>query len=171
MKTLQDRFDKRKVFLGGKVNWDEVAARLADSPQALEKLAKMEETGGEPELIGTLDGKFFFADCYKKIDDQRKNLCYDEEARLSRKKFPPRSSVLEEITKWDGQLLTEELYFKVQEVRDIDLTVSSWLVTEEAVRAKKGAIFGDRRFGRTFIYHNTADCYFGSRGYRTYILL
>ena len=30
-----------------------------------------------------------------------------------------------------------------------------------------GAIFGDRRFGRVFIYHNGAESYYGGRGFRT----
>jgi hypothetical protein len=30
-----------------------------------------------------------------------------------------------------------------------------------------GAIFGDHRFGRTFIYHNGADSYYAARGFRS----
>ncbi|WP_414146530.1 DUF4256 domain-containing protein [Limosilactobacillus fermentum] len=30
-------------------------------------------------------------------------------------------------------------------------------------QARRGGL-GDKRFGRAFIYHNTADCYYASRG-------
>ena len=29
-----------------------------------------------------------------------------------------------------------------------------------------GAIFGDRRFGRVFVYHNGAESYYSGRGFR-----
>jgi len=34
------------------------------------------------------------------------------------------------------------------------------------VRELGGAIFGDYRFGRVFVYHNGADSYYGARGFR-----
>ena len=34
------------------------------------------------------------------------------------------------------------------------------------VRKLGGAIFGDRRFGRVFVYHNGAESYYGGRGFR-----
>jgi hypothetical protein len=46
------------------------------------------------------------------------------------------------------------------------MKTSSWLKTPAGVREKGGAIFGDRRFGRVFIYHNGAQSYFSTRGFR-----
>ena len=37
--------------------------------------------------------------------------------------------------------------------------------------ALKRTVFGDKRFGRAFIYHNTADCYYASRGYRLKVVV
>lgn len=35
-----------------------------------------------------------------------------------------------------------------------------------ASQTYSGAIFGDFRFGRVFIYHNGAESYYGGRGFR-----
>jgi hypothetical protein len=65
-------------------------------------------------------------------------------------------------------LLTEELYLALQSLTDFDLKTSSWLHTENRIREIGGAIFGDKRFNRTFIYHNGADSYYSGRGFRTF---
>ncbi len=65
------------------------------------------------------------------------------------------------------RLMTEAEYFRLQSLRPVDLKTSSWLATEPEVRQKGGAIFGDHRFGRTFIYHNGADSYYAARGFRS----
>ena len=62
------------------------------------------------------------------------------------------------------ELLTEEQYRKVQTFGS--LTRNIQLVKTEDVRALGGALFCDRRYGRVFVYHNGADSYYGSRGFR-----
>ena len=64
------------------------------------------------------------------------------------------------------ELLNEEQYRYLQELGEFDTKTSSWIRTPDAVRALGGALFGDRRFGRVFIYHNTAPSYYGVRGFR-----
>ena len=63
-------------------------------------------------------------------------------------------------------LLTEEQYLALQTLGEFDTKTSSWLNTPQDVRSKGGALFGDRRFGRVFIYHNGAESYFAVRGWR-----
>jgi hypothetical protein len=46
------------------------------------------------------------------------------------------------------------------------LKTSSWLKTSADVRELGGAIFGDRRYGRVFVYHNGAPTYYSSRAFR-----
>ena len=65
------------------------------------------------------------------------------------------------------ELLTEAQYHDLQRTGDFDTKSSSWLHTPPAVRQLGGAIFGDRRFGRVFIYHNGAQSYYGGRGFRS----
>jgi hypothetical protein len=62
--------------------------------------------------------------------------------------------------------LTEDEYHDLQKLGEFDLKTSSWLQTPPEVRKLGGAIFGDRRFGRVFIYHNGAESYYAARGYR-----
>jgi hypothetical protein len=50
------------------------------------------------------------------------------------------------------ELMTEEQYFDLQRIDSFDLKTSSWLRTPGEVRKNGGAIFGDRRYGRVFVY-------------------
>ena len=40
------------------------------------------------------------------------------------------------------------------------------LRTPDSVRRLGGALFGDWRYGRAFIYHNGAESYYAARGFR-----
>ncbi|MBC7899689.1 MAG: DUF4256 domain-containing protein, partial [Saprospiraceae bacterium] len=42
----------------------------------------------------------------------------------------------------------------------------SWIETPSEIRKLGGAIFGDYRFGRVFVYHNGAESYYGARAFR-----
>ena len=64
------------------------------------------------------------------------------------------------------ELLTEEEYRELQKLGDFDAKTSSWLQTPAAMRKLGGALFGDRRFGRVFVYHNGAQSYYSARGFR-----
>ena len=54
----------------------------------------------------------------------------------------------------------------LQELGTFDAKTSSRLRTPADVRAKGGAIFGDWRYGRVFVYHNGAQSYYAARGFR-----
>ena len=73
------------------LSWAEAASRLEDHPEALETLALMEQTGGEPDVIGrdAATGEILFCDCSAETPAGRRSLCYDQAARLSRKKGAP----------------------------------------------------------------------------------
>ena len=64
------------------------------------------------------------------------------------------------------ELLTEDQYRELQRLGRFDLKTSSWLKTPAEVRKLGGAIFGDRRYDRVFVYHNGADSYYAVRGFR-----
>ena len=63
-------------------------------------------------------------------------------------------------------LLTEEQYLALQALGEFDTKTSSWLKTPADIRKLGGAIFGDRRFGRVFVYHNGAQSFYAGRGFR-----
>jgi len=133
-------------------------------------ISKMESTGGEPDVV-LIDNQLYIVDMVKESPKLRGSLCYDKEARLNRKNFPPVSSALEMAASLGIKLVDEAMYIKLQQIDNLDLKTSSWILTDDALRSLGGALFGDKRYQRTFIYHNGADSYYGSRGFRGYIKL
>lgn len=167
LRVLKIRFEKNMQRHPGLV-WDDIQRRLEAGPQKLWSLSAMEGTGGEPDVIGLDEnsGAFLFCDCSAESPAGRRNLCYDRQALDDRKEFKPGGSALEMAEELGIELLNEEEYMLFQQSGPYDLKTSSWLATPEAVRKKGGALFGDHRYGRTFIYHNGAQSYYAVRGFR-----
>jgi hypothetical protein len=165
--TLQTRFENNSSRHSG-LRWEDVQARLEKNPGKLASLQAMESTGGEPDVIGRdkKTGEYLFVDCAPQSPEARASLCYDREALESRKKFKPKSSAMELAAELGVELLTEEQYLQLQQLGEFDTKSSSWLKTPPEIRELGGAIFGDRRFGRVFIYHNGAESYYAGRGFR-----
>lgn len=167
IEILKTRFEKNMNRHKG-LQWSKVQAKLETMPQKLWSLNEMEGTGGEPDVITTdktTDGYIFF-DCSVESPSGRRSLCYDHEALESRKKNKPVNSAMGMATKMGIKLLTEEQYRLLQQSGNFDTVTSSWILTPESIRESGGAIFGDRRFGRVFIYHNSAESYYAARGFR-----
>ncbi len=164
---IKTRFQKN-MHRHQDVNWDDVKSKLNDS--TIKIIEHMETYGGEPDVI-SYHNKLYIVDFSKETPKPRTSVCYDEEARLSRKKFPPESSALALCKIIGIELMDEALYRYIQSLEPIDLKTSSWLKTPDDIRSLGGAIFGDNRYQKTFIYHNGADSYYGSRGFRGYIIL
>ena len=68
-------------------------------------------------------------------------------------------------------LLSEEMYRKLQAVGEFDLKTSSWIQTPEDIRMQGGALFCERRYGVVFTFHNGADSYYSVRGWRGMLLV
>ena len=167
LQVLKTRFEQHPHRHAG-LRWADVEARLAAQPDKLASLLQMENTGGEPDVVGhdPKTGAFIFFDCALESPRGRRSLCYDREARLSRKHNQPAGSALEMAAAMGIELLTEEQYRALQQLGAFDTRTSSWLQTPPAIRKLGGAIFGDRRYDRVFIYHNGADSYYAARGFR-----
>lgn len=172
LEILKERFEKN-MQRHPDHKWQDVLSKFSENPQSLETLQKMEESGGEPDVIGddAESGKFIYCDTSAESPLGRRSLCYDQEALEKRKANKPSGTAKGIAEEFGIQLLTEKMYFHLQSLGDFDLKTSSWLETPNSIRKKGGAIFGDKRFGRTFIYHNGADSYYGTRGFRGYFLL
>ncbi len=67
------------------------------------------------------------------------------------------------------KLLSIQDYQYLQSLEDFDLKTSSWVATPDSIREKGGAVFMEKRYGTVFLYHNGADSYYSSRGFRGYI--
>lgn len=170
--TLKTRFDKHMQRHQG-LTWAEVQKRLADHPAALRSLAAMEETGGEPDVIGRDDstGRFVFCDCSPETPAGRRSICFDRAALEARKENKPRTSAMEMAAEMGVELLTEEQYRALQALGEFDRKTSSWIATPSNIRALGGALFCDRRYGKVFLYHNGADSYYAARGFRGWLAL
>lgn len=167
LRILQKRFEKNSNR-HKKMDWASIQDRLEASPEKLWSLNEMEETGGEPDVIG-YDKKteeYLFCDCSAESPKGRRSLCYDQEALESRKEHKPKNSAVGLASEMGIELLTEEQYHELQTLGKFDTKTSSWIATPVSVRELGGGIFGDWRFGRVFIYHNGAESYYGSRGFR-----
>ena len=166
--ALQARFDANQARHPG-LAWAKVQARLEARPDKLWSLAEMERTGGEPDVVAhdKKSGEFVFFDCSEQSPAGRTSLCYDRAALNARKEHKPKSSVLDLAAEMGVEVLTEAQYFELQKLGEFDTKRSSWLQTPPEIRTLGGAIFGDRRFGRVFIYHNGAESYYSGRGFRS----
>lgn len=164
---LQRRFAQNSGRHPG-IRWEDVRARLEARPQKLRSLYEMERTGGEPDVIGCDEatGEYIFCDCSPQSPEGRRSLCYDDEALASRKANKPRGSAVGMAAAMGIELLTEDEYRALQRLGPFDTKTSSWLKTPGDVRRLGGALFGDYRFGRVFIYHNGAESYYAARGFR-----
>lgn len=149
------------------VFWEDIEDKLNDA--ILSALAYMEETQGEPDVL-KFQENLYFVD-FSLESPKRRSLCFDKKARETRKQHPPLSSVEEETNRYGISLLTEEEYIFLQELEDVDRKTSSWIDTPDVICQQGGALFGCKRYGRTFIYCNGADSYYASRGYRAKIAL
>ncbi len=165
--ALKARFEKNMARHQGLV-WAKVQARLEARPDKLWSLAEMERTGGEPDVVGQdkKSGELIFFDCSEQSPAGRTSLCYDRAALNARKEHKPKSSVMDLASEMDVEVLTEAQYFELQKLGEFDTKRSSWLLTPPEIRSLGGALFGDRRFGRVFIYHNGAESYYSGRGFR-----
>lgn len=168
MDTLMNRFQKNMERHEG-ISWAEVEAKLSSNKEAQASLNAMEVTGGEPDVIGydKSTDSYIFCDCSEQTPERR-SICYDEVGEEMRNKkgvFPGGNAM--GLAKAMGiELLTEDEYYVLQKLGEFDTKTSSWLKTPEDVRKLGGAIYGDRRYDRIFIYHNGAESFYSSRGFR-----
>ena len=162
---LETRFLAHAVRHPG-VAWNDVQTLLTRRPSLLETVHRMESTGGEPDVLVLPDGALAMVDCSAESPAGRRSLCYDGTARTGRKEAAPASSAAEMAAAMGMALMTEAEYIALQQVGAFDRKTSSWLATPAPLRTLGGALFGDRRYDRVFIYHNGAPSYYAVRGFR-----
>jgi hypothetical protein len=170
LKVLKVRFEKNMNRHQG-LEWAKVRAKLETHPEKLGSLSEMEASGGEPDVVGhdKKTGEYIFFDCSPESPKGRRSLCYDREALDSRKENKPKNSAVDMAASMGIELLTEEQYRELQKLGIFDAKTSSWLNSPNEVRELGGAIFGDHRFGRVFVYHNGAESYYAARAFRGWL--
>lgn len=167
LKTLKTRFEKN-MNRHQDLKWSKIQSKLEANPKKLWSLNEMQHTGGEPDVVDydKNTDEYIFYDRSPETPKERRSLCYDHEALESRKAHKPKSSAMTMASEMGIEILTDAQYQELQKLADFDTKTSSWIQTPDEIRELGGAIFGDRRFGRVFVYHNGAESYYGSRGFR-----
>ena len=167
LRTLKARFEAH-VDRHASIEWATVQARLESNSAKLRALNEMEQSGGEPDVVGVdaATGEFIFVDCSAQSPKGRRSVCYDREALEARKEHKPKSSAVDMATAMGATLLTVAEYRRLQELGEFDTTTSSWVQTPAKIRELGGALFCDRRYDTVFEYHNGAESYYAARGFR-----
>ena len=109
--TLRERFEAHRDRHAS-LEWTSVQARLESNSSRLWSLNEMEQSGGEPDVVGadSATGEFIFVDCSAQSPRGRRSLCYDREALDGRKEHKPKSSAVEMATARGAALLTVTEY-------------------------------------------------------------
>jgi hypothetical protein len=167
LRSLRSRFEANMDRHPG-LEWAGVCTRLEANARKLWSLNEMERTGGEPDVTGmdAKTGEYIFCDCSAESPAGRRSLCYDLEGQESRKENRPVNNVTDTAASMGVEVLTEEQYRGLQKLGNFDLKTSSWISTPVEVRKLGGALFADFRYGKVFVYHNSAPSYYSARGFR-----
>ncbi|MBN2261675.1 MAG: DUF4256 domain-containing protein [Prolixibacteraceae bacterium] len=177
--TLEKRF-KKNMHRHPSIEWTDVENKLlaclrsenlktSEQPNnKLYSLLEMERTGGEPDVVefDIQSEDIHFADCSKESPIGRRSVCYDSEGQNSRKEHRPENNAVDMAADMGIKVLDEEEYRYLQQFGPFDTKTSSWLKTPDEIRKLGGAIFGDFRYGKVFVYHNGAQSYYSARGFR-----
>ena len=167
LKVLETRFRKNPNRHTG-VEWTSILEKLEADPKKIWSLHQMERTGGEPDVVGQdqKTGHYLFFDCASESPKDRRSVCYDREGLESRKAHKPKDNAVDMAAAMGIEILTEEQYWELQQYGEFDLKTSSWVKTPAEIRSLGGALFCDRRYQKVFLYHNGAQSYYASRGFR-----
>lgn len=167
LRTLRTRFEEN-MHRHLHIKWADVEQRLRTSPNKMQVLRRMEESGGEPDVLAQIEvsGEFLFADCAAESPVGRRSLCYDQAALDARKENKPGGSAIEMAQEIGIDILSEVEYRHLQTLGEFDKKTSSWVQTPEPIRKLGGAVFCDRRYNQVFMYHNGAESYYAARGFR-----
>jgi hypothetical protein len=166
---LRRRFEDNMQRHPG-LTWQDVHTRLDGRQDRLLALFTMERTGGEPDVVGYDDGtdEYLFYDCSEQSPSGRRSICYDRDGQTERERkgVYPGGNAVDIAAAMGVELLDEEQYRRLQRLGAFDTRTESWIRTPEEIRKRGGAIFGDRRYGRVFVFHNSAPSFYASRGFR-----
>lgn len=167
LKVLKLRFEKN-MMRHQDIEWQPIQTKLEKNIKKLWTLQKMEDTGGEPDVVAydKKTDEYIFYDCSNESPKGRRSICYDREALNSRKTHKPLNSAMDMAETMGIELLTEKQYKELQHLGNFDTKTSSWIKTPSEIRKLGGALFADFRYDNVFVYHNGASSYYAARGFR-----
>lgn len=145
--TLKARFEKNRELHRG-ILWNEVERALRAHPDCVQKLQKLEETGGEPDVILIEKDAFRFGDCSEETPYRRRNVVFDKKAEeLLSAKSSDRTwngNAIDDAEAWGVELMSEDEYRFLQMHGTYDQKTWSWLKTPHAIRTSGDALLGGR---------------------------
>ena len=152
--TLKTRFElPENERLRKAIDFADVEKSLRASPEKLYALHKLEETGGEPQVIGIDGDEFVFEDRCKESPSGRRNLDADQAAA--------------QADEFGADMQSPDAYKAMQKTGEYDLNSGSWLKTSAAHREKTGdAMYGRRYEGGVGVGEYNAGRHFPFRGWR-----
>lgn len=164
---LRTRFEEN-LMRHQKIDWNEVNSKIIANKEKQLALYLMEISGGEPDVISydDINGDYLFFDCSAESPKGRRSVCYDRKALEERKENKPHDSAEGMAYNMGIEILDEEQYRELQKLGSFDTKTSSWIKTPDHIRKLGGAIFCDCRYETVFVYHNSAESYYASRGFR-----
>ncbi|HUB19839.1 MAG TPA: DUF4256 domain-containing protein, partial [Acidobacteriaceae bacterium] len=117
--TLKTRFEEN-MPRHRDLAWADVQARLESNSRALRSIHEMEQTGGEPDVIGrdAQSTAYIFCDCSAETPKERRNVCYDREGQQKREKegLHPKGNVIDMAAAIGIEPLSEEEYRELQKL-------------------------------------------------------
>jgi len=165
---LRERFEQN-MNRHKSLDWTKLQKILIAQPKKLSSLFAMENTGGEPDVIGydKTTEEYIFCDCSSESPNRR-SICYDREGEAKREKkgIFPGGNAVDLAAAMGIELLNENQYRNLQKLGNFDTKTSSWVSTPPEIRELGGALFMDRRYDTVFVFHNGANSFYSSRGFR-----
>lgn len=169
LNLLQVRFEKN-MNRHKDLEWPKIQEKLESHPEKLASLHAMENTGGEPDVVGydKKTGEYIFYDCSPESPKGRRSICYDKAGQDEREKrgVHPAGNAVDLAATMGIELLTEAEYRALQKMGTFDTKTESWVKTPPDIRKLGGALFCDNRYGHVFVFHNSAPSFYAARGFR-----
>jgi len=120
------------------INFYDVKKALEANPALMYSLAKMESTGGMPDIIAVEKDAFVFGDCSAESPNRR-DITYDQASEMAKE--------------FGVDIMTEEIYRAMQELGKFDRETWGWLATTADVRESGKALGGNRHNGGSVNVH------------------
>lgn len=167
--NLESRFAKNRN-LHPKLTWSEVVKVLQTHPEVLGSLQKLEETGGEPDVIGEDETGIMFGDCSRESPDGRRDMVFDAAAEKDLQEKSQNEgyngNAADRVAEWGVKFMNVEQYTTLQKQIPIDVTTRSLLETPAENRKLGLALTGSRRGDETSILSLDAHTHRKDMGFR-----